>query len=1481
MGKATYRGTVLSGRDNFDTWKKDLMNFLRAEDLVDFIDGSAEDPSNDEKEKTAAGSTQVEAVTKEKKAEIKEYRKKESTCNVAVLNSLDEYHKKSVQSLNSPKEVFDFAIKKYAAPNAARRAQLLNSIYAVSTQKNKTVQEKVDSLRNLKAELDGHKDRTQFPEEILTQFLKTSMDEEYETTIEIINNERGDISFDEVANRLENKETELKGKAIADEVVNFAGRGRNGHRGRESRGGFRGSRGPEGGCYTCGGPHWKKQCVVWHKTGEGRKWLLSDEGKYYLMGQKLKEQKNSKKSNTREEDANMARFQELSDSESEFASAYSKFPEAAMMSKIAMPQWYLDTCASTHISNRKDQFIGELKSSNVKISVAKTNASVTAKGIGDVRICWLGTDHVVNSTIVRDVLYVPEASDCLLSVGKLEDRGSELEIKSAKRSILLRRNGNIVIRGYRKNRMWLVAHPADNKAYKSSEISTRKPEKRSAEINLLHARLGHPGKHMDLLKVMDGLEGNVFCPPFCESCTLGKMTRNPSREPMSPVTEKLERVHMDLYGPVPVPSLQGKRYMLTITDQKTGRIWVYFRANKMHIVQKIKDWVIEVENECRIFSKGEKCQRLRFDRGREFLNRAMQAFCKGRGTQLEPTVGYFPEGDGVSERSMRTISERGRTMRLAAGLPEEYWEFSYQVAAWYRNRQQVKKMDKSPWEQWRKTRCHVDHLRTFGCPAYVFIPKKKRSKLAARAWKGVFVGYTEESEKLYLVWHPEEKKVFRVRFVRFDESRSGINDEDFQVMDDEYRGEQMQEKTATKGQGDQTAVEENDDDEDDDVSPNTLEESGGDDRIEGTREIIDEENANNQGQGSSYDSDASDTIVVNTGGLDDKAPRPVPRTKAQERKEKAAEKKEKEEIRRQEIRAESQAQRQRSRGDGRSRKTTEQTMMMGRHFDTNVKKLTYNQLAKSPDFEHWKEAIQVEAEGLKKQRTFSEELVPPPGAEIVSSKLVFDRKKDRDGNIDRYKARLVARGFTQEYGISYRETFAPTIRLSALKTIIALAAKHGWKLHNMDVVAAFLAESLPENEVVYIQFPPELRSQFGEYRKILKSLYGLKQAARLWYLLLTRFLESIGFKAIPWDDTIFVNEKTGVIIGVHVDDMLLTGADEAEISKVKKLLKGRFDMKDLGEADYLLGIRIQRYEDGAISIDQSVYAKDVVDEYLDYNASKSATPMEPDAVTNLSKGTAEELTSQQHRRFQELLGKLIWLCVTRSDIAMAVNKIASFTACAKWDHWMALQRVLGYISRTLTFGIWFGGKNHKAEGVIPINYYDVDHGIEAHVGAAGPLDTMAFSDSDYAADPRDRKSLLGFVLMVHGGVVLHYSKKMNSVARSTTEAETVGMSEALKQVIWLRRLIAILEGHKDDLATVPMLYGDNKGAVQGTRGTSNTSKIKHIDIAHHHIVDEVKKGTIKTYWVPGENMLADGMTKPLPRDKFERNRAAIGIRKVV
>jgi len=213
------------------------------------------------------------------------------------------------------------------------------------------------------------------------------------------------------------------------------------------------------------------------------------------------------------------------------------------------------------------------------------------------------------------------------------------------------------------------------------------------------------------------------------------------------------------------------KYMLTITDQATGRIWVYFSRDKKRIVDKVKAWVVVAEAECREYGKGEKVKAMRFDRGREFLNEAMKEFCAGREIRIETTVGYQPEGNSIAERSMRTISERGNAMRHEMDLPDTYWEFANAAAAYLRNRGVVKNMTKSPWELWRNQKPSARHLRVFGCPAWVLIPKEKRTKLAKRAWQGIFVGYKEETDKIYLVWDPTNKKVHEVWFVEFDESK--------------------------------------------------------------------------------------------------------------------------------------------------------------------------------------------------------------------------------------------------------------------------------------------------------------------------------------------------------------------------------------------------------------------------------------------------------------------------------------------------------------------------------------------------------------------------------------------------------------------------------------------------------------------------------------------------------------------------------------
>ncbi len=198
--------------------------------------------------------------------------------------------------------------------------------------------------------------------------------------------------------------------------------------------------------------------------------------------------------------------------------------------------------------------------------------------------------------------------------------------------------------------------------------------------------------------------------------------------------------------------------------------------------------------------------------------------------------------------------------------------------------------------------------------------------------------------------------------------------------------------------------------------------------------------------------------------------------------------------------------------------------------------------------------------------------------------------------------------------------------------------------------------------------------------------------------------------------------------------------------------------------------------------------------------------------------------------------------------------------------------MLRYVKYTISFGIQYGGEQIHAD----LDYFTVDHNIIGYAGTSKNEEMQAFSEADHASDPTDRKSIRGFVFTIMGGAVCFKSTKQISVVGSTTEAEYFALSLASRQAIWTRRVVSSIEGTPEELA-VPLLFGDNKASLQLSKGVSNTSKIKHIDTSFHQVVDEVKKGSIKLFWVPGKEMLADGFTKPLPRPAFEDKRARIGV----
>ena len=1359
MGKKDYKGTILDGRDSFDSWRMDLDDSLLSDDLMSYVTTEATVQTSGS---STPGDKSAEDI------------KNTSLARMKIRQSIDQTHKNSVNHLTDPRAIYQSLVDRYAASNKARLRQLIRMIYDVSTQTNRTVQEKVDDLKRLRAQINSQDKDIVIHEQLLICFLQMSMDNAFDTTIEILNASAEALTMEKVQSALESKELELADVTIKRETAQFASRGRGGgYKGQKGNGGSKARDSEDdgkeeylkkaGGCWSCGGMHFKHDCVVWRQTKAGKAWLASAEGK-------------AKAALESKETARAAKCPEASDSEPE--------KSTCLLSKAkvtAPPQWYLDSCASVHITPCREQFISALSPSRLSVEIAD-GSEVQSKGKGDVRIFYVSREGRTRSTIVRGVHYVPEAASSLLSVGELEDRGARVVVDSLGKTVTIMRDQKEVLFGQRYRKVWRLSQMKDHRAHtaqeKEGDSGTASKSIPKISTRLMHARLGHPGKHMEgkLNGLMDDLGDHSFCPPFCSSCTEAKMTRKVSREPMSIVTEKLGRVHMDLWGPVEL-SLRGMKYMLTITDQATGRVWVYFSKDKKRIVEKIKAWVVVAEAECQEYGKGEKLRAVRFDRGREFLNQTMETFCTGRGIRIESTVGYHPEGDGIAERSMRTISERGAAMRHEMDLPAAYWEFANRTAAYLRNRGVVKNMTKSPWELWRNEKPKARHLRVFGCPAWVLIPKEKRTKLAKRAWQGVFVGYKEETDKIYLVWNPADKKVHEARFVEFDESKymdNEISQESQSEYDDEKDGlgeqgeltdDESDAGDSAKGRAtDQEAVE--------------SEEDGGE-RADG--------NPTDQDTADSEEELQGDTIIVDIGEADKsstEAERPSsgsnansnqPKTRSQTRRDAVALKKaEKQQAALERRQREEQRMEERLKKRGES--SRKERAMVARAllqpnsdiYDFDPKKLTFRQAMEGSEKDKWVGAIDEEVQNLIRRQTFSGEISEADlqGKEVVDAKLVFDHKKDKDGRILRYKARLVARGFTQKHGVNYGETFAPTIRLDAMRIILALAAKKGWKVHQMDAVAAFLAARLQEE--IFMKVPTELQQYFGKYVQILKSLYGLKQAARMWYLLVSDFLKKIGFSPMAVDPTIFRHTESGVIIGVHVDDFMITGEDEVEIRKVKEQLKGRFEMKDLGEAENILGIRIGRHK-GKLTIDQSQFAKETVAQFLYDDSMKHATPMEPEAIRKLAEDPVRPLSQDEWMKYAELLGKLIWLCNTRFDIIFAVNRMASFTVESCWNHWKALLRILGYVSRTIKNGITYGGNNEHAEGVegSNIDYYSVDHNIEGHVGAASLQDGEAFSDTDYATDPRDRKSILGFVFMVYGGAVMTYSKKMKNKDHAT------------------------------------------------------------------------------------------------------------------
>ncbi|KAK9120307.1 hypothetical protein Syun_017924 [Stephania yunnanensis] len=273
------------------------------------------------------------------------------------------------------------------------------------------------------------------------------------------------------------------------------------------------------------------------------------------------------------------------------------------------------------------------------------------------------------------------------------------------------------------------------------------------------------------------------------------------------------------------------------------------------------------------------------------------------------------------------------------------------------------------------------------------------------------------------------------------------------------------------------------------------------------------------------------------------------------------------------------------------------------------------------DYSAWEAAMQEEIEALHKNQTW--ELVPKPeNCKPITCKWVYRLKKKSDGTVDKCKARLVARGFSQSYGLDYEETFSPVAKMVTLRSIFSLAAHKNWKLWQLDVKNAFLYGEL-DREVFMEQPQGYVSKQFPHHVcQLKKALYGLKQAPRAWYGKVAQYFIFCGFKLSEADSSLFIkrNSHMHLLVLLYVDDMIITGDNEVEISMLKNELSIRFEMKNMGEVGCFLGLEVEKSDQGYF-ISQKRYAKELLHRFGMGESKEKATPMEPHLKLMKDEGT--------------------------------------------------------------------------------------------------------------------------------------------------------------------------------------------------------------------------------------------------------------------
>ncbi|CAM8965547.1 unnamed protein product [Rhodiola kirilowii] len=1021
--------------------------------------------------------------------------------------------------------------------------------------------------------------------------------------------------------------------------------------------------------------------------------------------------------------------------------------------------------------------------------------------------------------ILHNVLLVPSFRFNLLSVGKLS-RTNKCTVTFTETNCLVQDLAKTTILeiGKLKGGLYLLqAAPSLTPGLVASAVG------KDASPNIWHLRMGHmPFAKLRtfLQKYVPDISTKEIC-KHCPPCHFAKQSKLqfPSSTHLS--ENIFDMIHCDIWGPFNVPTMSGCKYFLTIVDDKSRCTWTYLLKAKSEVPTLIIQFFELVTTQF-----GHNIKVLRSDNGGEFFNNKLSTYLKSKGCIHQSSCAYTPQQNGIVERKHRHLLDVARSLRFQSNIPKVFWGDCLLTSTYLINRTPTTLLKgMSPYEVLFGSPPSIDNLKVFGCLCYVSTSNILRDKFDPRASPCVFLGYPY-GQKGYKVYCLQSHKVLVSRNVIFYEEIFPYAEQQFSD-----KGTIINTVKPTVA----PILDFHDTLFDDHCTSSPAENPVPTDIITSPGASIPDsfqDSASSSNNFFTTSEDSSDPPATSN---------PIHEPVIPLRKS---------------VRSHKPPAWQKDYVVGSSYKTSPHSINKvlsydhcspaHKHFLGQVtlhkEPKTYSQAIKNP---LWEAAMNKEIQALEHNNTWSIAALPPH-AHAIDCKWIFRIKYNSDGTIERYKARVVAKGYTQVEGIDYHDTFAPVAKMTTVRCLLAIAATKQWPVFQLDVDNAFLHGDLQEE--VYMLTPPGFYSaekQQGLVCKLHKSIYGLKQASRQWFSRFSDSLLAFGFQQSLEDYSLFTlkTDNHFIILLVYVDDVVLTGTSPSLINQIKEFIHAKFRIKDLGHLKYFLGIEVARSKEG-IFINQRKYALDILAEHSFTDSKPVQTPLE--TKHGLSKSNSEPISDPTI--YRKLVGKLIYLTITRPDLAFAVHTLSQFMATPTVDHLKATHRLLRYIKLAPAQGILFS--------------------------ATSNLRLTGYCDADWASCPITRRSVTGYCMLLGSSVVSWKTRKQAVVSRSSAESEYRSMASACSEIVWLTRLLNDM--HIPIVRPVP-LFCDSQSAIHLARNPVFHERTKHVEIDCHFVRQFVNSGTIHPTPIHTSEQPADLLTKPLAHDNLIYLSSKLGV----